>query len=119
MRMSLHDPDFYLDDPFPAYRWLRRNAPVYWHEACGWWALSRHEDVRFVSSRPDLFTSTRGIMIPESGGMMQATVALWGLTIELSIWDEAAKTARMRDGQRLATSAIFSVTTGPCSEHTY
>jgi cytochrome P450 len=69
MDHPLHDPDFYLGDPFPAYRWLRRHAPVYWHEACGWWALSRYEDVRFVSSRPDLFTSTRGIMIPESGGV--------------------------------------------------
>jgi cytochrome P450 len=69
MRIPLHDPDFYLDDPFPAYRWLRRHAPVYWNEDCGWWGLSRYEDVRFVSSRPDLFTSTRGIMIPESGGM--------------------------------------------------
>src|SRR5262245_6929141 len=69
MRIALHDPDFYLGDPFPAYQWLRQNAPVYWNEDCGWWALSRYEDVRFVSSRPELFTSTRGIMIPESGGV--------------------------------------------------
>jgi cytochrome P450 len=69
MRPPLHDPDFYMGDPFPAYRWLRRNAPVYRHEECGWWALSRYEDVRFVSSRPDLFTSTQGIIIPEAGGV--------------------------------------------------
>jgi cytochrome P450 len=69
MKIPLQDPDFYLGDPFPAYRWLRRHAPVYWNEDCGWWALSRYEDVRFVSSRPDLFTSTQGIMIPESGGV--------------------------------------------------
>jgi cytochrome P450 len=69
MDIPLHDPDFYLGDPFPAYRWLRKSSPVHWHETCGWWALSRYEDVRFVSSRPDLFTSTQGIMIPESGGV--------------------------------------------------
>jgi cytochrome P450 len=69
MRIPLHDPDFYLGDPFPAYAWLRRHAPVYRNPETGWWAISRYDDVRFVSSRPELFTSTRGIMIPESGGV--------------------------------------------------
>ena len=69
MQMALHEPSFYAGDPFPAYAWLRREAPVFWYAERGWWALSRYDDVRFVSSHPELFTSTRGIMLPDSGGM--------------------------------------------------
>lgn len=69
LRVPLHDPDFYRGDPYPAYQRLRREAPVYWHEECGWWALSKYEDVRFVSIHPELFTSTQGIMIPDEGAI--------------------------------------------------
>lgn len=69
LRIPLHDPDFYRSDPYPAYRRLRREAPVYWHEERGFWALSRYEDVRFVSIHPELFTSTQGVMIPDEGAM--------------------------------------------------
>ena len=30
-----------LDDPYPIYRRLRDEAPVYWVESYGAWALSR------------------------------------------------------------------------------
>jgi cytochrome P450 len=69
LRVPLHDPDFYRADPYPAYQRLRREAPVYWHEECGWWALAKYEDVRFVSIHPELFTSTQGVMIPDEGAM--------------------------------------------------
>lgn len=38
--------------PHGQFRWLRENAPVYWHEepsGPGFWALTRHADVRAVS----------------------------------------------------------------------
>lgn len=63
--VPLHSPDFYAGDPFPAYRELRATAPVCWNDAGGFWALLKYEDVRFVSSNPALFTSTRGITIPD------------------------------------------------------
>jgi cytochrome P450 len=69
MQMPLHEPAFYAGDPFPTYRWLRREAPVFWYETRGWWALSRYEDVRYVSSHPELFISSQGIMIPDTGEM--------------------------------------------------
>ncbi len=69
LRIPLHDPDFYTTDPHSDYRRLRREAPVYWHEECGWWALARYEDVRFASIHPELFTSTEGIMIPDEGAI--------------------------------------------------
>lgn len=62
---SLHSPDFYAGDPYPAYRQLRATAPVCWNDVTDFWALSKYEDVRFVSSNPALFTSTKGITIPD------------------------------------------------------
>ena len=64
---QLHTPEFYAGDPFPVYRRLRRESPVHWYAERGFWVLSRYEDVRWVSSHPELFTSERGIMIPDTG----------------------------------------------------
>ncbi len=36
--------DFH-DDPYPTYRWLRDEAPIYRNEAMNFWALSRFRDV--------------------------------------------------------------------------
>ena len=61
----LHSPDFYAGDPYPVYRELRATSPVHWNEATGFWALLKYDDIRFVSSNPALFTSTKGISIPD------------------------------------------------------
>ena len=44
-------------DPFPAYKQLRDEAPVYWCESMGAWFVSRYADARDVLTRPDLFSS--------------------------------------------------------------
>ncbi len=36
---------------------LRREDPVHWDEANGWWLLTRHADVREVSRSPETFSS--------------------------------------------------------------
>jgi cytochrome P450 len=61
----LHSPDFYAGDPYPAYRELRASAPVCWNDVTDFWALLKYEDVRYVSSNPALFSSTKGITIPD------------------------------------------------------
>ncbi len=61
----LHSPDFYAGDPYPAYRELRATAPVCWNDVTDFWALLKYEDIRFVSSSPALFSSTKGITIPD------------------------------------------------------
>ena len=63
--VPLHSPDFYAGDPYPAYRELRATAPVCWNDVTKFWALLKYEDIRFVSSSPALFTSTKGITIPD------------------------------------------------------
>ena len=61
----LHDPAFHAGDPFPAFRRLRAEAPVHWHETPGFWALTRHEDVVAVSRDPATFCSSRGILLSD------------------------------------------------------
>jgi cytochrome P450 len=63
--VPLHSPDFYAGDPYPAYRELRASSPVCWNDVTNFWALLRYEDIRFVSSNPALFSSAKGITIPD------------------------------------------------------
>lgn len=62
MNFKLHTPEFYMGDPGPAYRELRRHSPVHWSDANGgFWAISRYEDIKWISARPHLFSSASGI----------------------------------------------------------
>ena len=61
----LHSPDFYAGDPYPTYKTLRATSPVHWNDVTKFWALLKYQDVRFVSRNPGLFSSTRGITIPD------------------------------------------------------
>jgi cytochrome P450 len=61
----LHDPQFHAGDPFPTFRRLRAEAPVYWHPTPGFWALTRHEDVVAVSRDPATFCSSRGVLLSD------------------------------------------------------
>ncbi len=58
--MNFLDVDFYLSDPYDAYAWLRQHAPVWWDAANGFWVVTRHEDVSYISTRSDLFCSSQG-----------------------------------------------------------
>jgi len=61
------DPDFYLGDPYPALRRMRREDPVHWYEPARCWCITKHADVEHVSRAPQLFTSTRGIQLGTGG----------------------------------------------------
>ena len=56
----------FYDDPFPVYRWMRDEAPVYRSERWGWWALSRFADVRAAATDPETFLSCDGIDIDDT-----------------------------------------------------
>jgi cytochrome P450/ferredoxin-NADP reductase len=59
-------PDFYTSDPFEVYRAMRDEAPLYWSEQWGWWALTRFDDVRQAILDPDTFRSFEGMDIDDS-----------------------------------------------------
>ncbi|MHB8438267.1 MAG: cytochrome P450 [Acidimicrobiales bacterium] len=50
-------------DPYPTYRWLRNNAPVYRNAEMGFYALSRYADVLDASQRPLLYSSAEGTVV--------------------------------------------------------
>lgn len=67
-RVMEYDPfsQEFQADPFPVYRWMRDEAPVFYSEKWGWWALSRFEDVRAAATDPQTFLSYEGIDIDDT-----------------------------------------------------
>ena len=61
----LHSPDFFAGDPYPTYKELRASAPVCWNDVTKFWALLKYEDIRYVSTNPNRFSSAKGITIPD------------------------------------------------------
>ena len=57
-------------NPFPVYKRLRDEAPVYHNEQVGFWALSRYEDVVAAHLDPGTFSSSHGVTIDgaDAGG---------------------------------------------------
>ena len=53
-------------NPEPLYRWLRDDEPLYCDPINELWAVSRHEDVIYVSKNTELFCSGEGV-IPKVG----------------------------------------------------
>lgn len=67
MNIDIYSPDSYSRGiPHEQFAWLRKNAPVYWHEhpdGGGYWALSRHADVVEVSRDFKTFSAERGFVM--------------------------------------------------------
>jgi cytochrome P450 len=63
-------------DPYAVWRRLRDEAPVYFNERYGFWALSRYDDVESAHRDPVTFSSKHGTVLelmgdqPTSAGMM-------------------------------------------------
>jgi cytochrome P450 family 142 subfamily A polypeptide 1 len=56
--IDLLDGDFYVDDPYADYRWMRENAPVYWDATNELWGVSRYDDIVDVERRKDVFVNS-------------------------------------------------------------
>jgi cytochrome P450 family 142 subfamily A polypeptide 1 len=56
--------DFWGRDPQDELTWCRENDPVHWDGAV--WGITKHADVRDISTRPELFSSAQGIR-PDQG----------------------------------------------------
>lgn len=59
--LTLND-EAVLRDPFPAYKWLRNNAPVYHDPGTGMYVVTRYEDIRRITEDPETFSSTAGML---------------------------------------------------------
>lgn len=86
--INLVDPDAYQSGgpPYPAFAWLREHHPVFWHAdggEPGWpgfWAVTRHADIGYLSRHPELFSSVRRLClfgeIPEEHIQLQRLMML-------------------------------------------
>jgi cytochrome P450 len=64
---SPHDPALFAD-PYPTYELLRNKCPVAHSEMHdGFWVVSKYEDVHFVCSHPELFSSHPAHIPPNMG----------------------------------------------------
>ncbi|MCY3569530.1 MAG: cytochrome P450 [Chloroflexi bacterium] len=62
--LNITDTSLYVDHGYPWEEWdiLRREAPVYWYQRPNFepfWAITKHADIRYISSHPELFSNTQ------------------------------------------------------------
>jgi cytochrome P450 len=62
-------------DPYPIYQRLRDDAPAYWNETLGFWALSRHADVLAGFKDTALLSNVQGVSLERSSGGEAAALA--------------------------------------------
>ncbi len=71
--LDITDTDLYVRHGYPWEAWdlLRREAPVYWYQRPGFepfWAITRHEDVGWVSKHPELFSNAQRLRLTDIEG---------------------------------------------------
>lgn len=74
----MYDPYSYEihEDPYPTYRRLRNEAPVYWNPERGFYALSRYQDVREAMRDWQTFSSQGGVALESSGKAPPMIIAM-------------------------------------------
>lgn len=58
MEIDLLDGDFYVNDPYTTYAWMREHAPAYWDATNELWGISRYDDIVAIEKRKDLFINS-------------------------------------------------------------
>ncbi len=66
--IGLTDGTFYGGDPFPAFAWMRAEAPAYFDDAAGVWGITRYSDIKEISKDPETFSNAGGIR-PDSDAL--------------------------------------------------
>ncbi len=61
----VYDPLSFYEDPYPLYRLLRDEAPVYYNEQRDLWALSRFEDIQRASREWRVFSSGESVVLDD------------------------------------------------------
>jgi len=74
-----YDPFSYAtqEDPYPTYRRLREEAPAWWSERRGFWAISRHADVFAALKDPARFSSRHGMTLER--GFEDRAIEVFGM----------------------------------------
>jgi cytochrome P450 len=70
--VPIEDSQFYLDDPWPTFAWMQRDAPFWYHESLDTFVLTRYEDIKAVAGLPQVFVSSRGLFLNDLKFQAQA-----------------------------------------------
>ena len=62
-QVRLMESNWFMSYPHDVYARLRREAPVYWSPRDELWAISKYEDVRWISKHPELFSNRYHIYV--------------------------------------------------------
>lgn len=60
-RIDLMSGEFFADDPYPAFAWMRRHQPVFHDEANDLWALASYRHVKAAGADAATFSNAGGI----------------------------------------------------------
>jgi cytochrome P450 family 142 subfamily A polypeptide 1 len=58
MDVDLLDGEFYANDPYPTYAWMRENQPLYWDPTNELWAVTRYDDIEYIEKHAELFINS-------------------------------------------------------------
>jgi cytochrome P450 family 142 subfamily A polypeptide 1 len=64
--VAITDGAFWGRNPQEELAWLRADDPVHWDAAGNVWGISRYDDVKALSTQPDVFSNAGGIR-PDTG----------------------------------------------------
>ncbi len=56
--IDLLDGDFYVDDPYSTYAWMREEAPAYWDPINELWGISRYDDIVEIEKAKSRFINS-------------------------------------------------------------
>lgn len=72
--LDITNTDYYVKYGYPWKEWdlLRKEAPVFWYERPGFepfWAITKHDDIAFVSRNPDIFSNAQRLRLTDIDGI--------------------------------------------------
>ena len=56
--IDLLDGEFYVNNPYEAYRWMRSESPAYWDVTNELWGISRYDDIVEIEKNKSVFISS-------------------------------------------------------------
>ena len=56
--LDILDGDFYVNDPYSRYAWLRENSPCHWDAVNELWVITRYDDIVAVEKDKHLFVNS-------------------------------------------------------------
>jgi cholest-4-en-3-one 26-monooxygenase len=57
-QIDLLDGDFYVNNPYETYDWMRGNRPAYWDSINEIWGISRYDDIVEIEKKKTIFISS-------------------------------------------------------------